>query len=138
LNDQTKNQKGSPSRDTFKRMHKELGKDNWGCDIDFVFVEKAPFPDIVAVIDYKQSCDEITFSEVIAYNALMNRGLPVFVVSGCADSGRFTISRYMGGNHFKPNYTLDEVLKTENWSEFERWEKSLRSQYQEKLGAKWQ
>jgi hypothetical protein len=126
MNEQTKNQKGSPSRDTFKRMHKELSKTFWACDLDFVLVDKLPVPDIVAVLDYKQSDDDITFSEVIAYNALMGRGLPVYVVVGDAEAGSFIIYHYRGGNHRKPRVDMQEVRRTENWQQFAEWEQSVR------------
>jgi hypothetical protein len=126
MNEHTRNQKGSPSRDTFKRNHKDLDKSFWACDLDFVLVDKTPFPDIVAVIDYKKSSDEITFSEVIAYNALLGRGLPVYIVMGDADTGNFLIYHYRGGNHKRPRYDMKEICKTANWTEFSAWERSLR------------
>jgi len=59
----TKHQKGSPSRDLFKLKHKSLHKDLWSLDVDFVFVEKHPVPDIVAIVDFKNGAgDDITFS----------------------------------------------------------------------------
>ena len=133
MNEWTKNQKGSPSRDTFKRKHKDLSKLFWACDLDFVLIDKSPVPDIVAVLDYKQSDDDITFSEVIAYNALMSRGLPIYIVVGDAESGAFIIYHYRGGNHKKPRCEMAEVCRTINWDEFARWEKSLRERRLKRL-----
>lgn len=127
MNENTKQQKGSPSRDTFKRKHKDLDKTLWACDLDFVLVDKSPVPDIVAVLDYKQADDNITFSEVIAYNALMGRGLPVYVVVGDAEVGAFIIYHYRGGNHKKPRCDMAEVCRTADWQEFADWEKTLRN-----------
>lgn len=127
MKENTRNQCGSPSRDKFKRRHKDLNKDLWALDVDFVLVEKKPFPDIVAVLDFKAGAsDSVTFSEVIGYNALINRGISVYIVSGDPECGAFTIFRYEGGNHTKPTCKLVHVKNTESWQEFEDWEKALR------------
>jgi hypothetical protein len=129
MNEYTKQQIGSPSRDSFKRKHKDLCRTFYACDIDFVFVTKSPHADIVCVIDYKKSLDEITFSEVIAYNGLIRRGLPVYIVQGDVDTGRFTISRYVGGHHAKPESKTIAVHETKDWQAFSEWEKSVRDKY---------
>jgi len=136
MNEATKNQKGSPSRDEFKRRHKDLHKDMWATDLDFVLVEKQPFPDIVAALDYKVVGDKLTFSEVIAYNALIRRGIPVFVVSGNAADGEFIIYEYIGGNHVKPRIECERVIETKSWDEFEAWERTLRKDYRAKFSEK--
>lgn len=127
MKESTRQQKGSPSRDLFKRKHKDLGRDLYALDIDFALIEKNPYPTIVAILDYKQSSDEITFSEVIAYNSLIDRGLPVYIISGDAESGAFTIFKYEGGNYRKPISRLRAIHQTQDWSGFESWERSLRS-----------
>jgi hypothetical protein len=120
----------------FKRKHKDLSKNLWALDVDFVLIEKNPVPDIVAILDFKKnSSDTITFSEVIGYNAFLNRGLSVYIVSGDPDVGAFTIFRYEGGNHLKPTFKLHQVHATQNWGEFEAWEKLLRSHKQKRWGA---
>lgn len=126
--------KGSPNRDEFKRRHKDICRDLWSCDIDFMFVEKSPVPDIVAAIDYKTDDDKIQFSEVIAYNSLRRRGIPVFIIRGDSVSGKFDILRYDGGHHRQPRYTLTLVAKTEDWQGLERWELSLRREFGEQYG----
>jgi hypothetical protein len=126
MDETTKALKGSPNRDAFKQRHKELSKDLWACDIDFCLVEKYPFPDIVAAIDYKTDRDSITFSEVIAYNSLVSRGIDVFIVQGDAEVGAFSISKYIGGNHQRPDFELRLCIAVKNWAEFEEWEKGLR------------
>ena len=136
MNEATKQQKGSPSRDEFKRRHKDLHKDMWATDLDFVLVEKQPFPDIVAALDYKVVGDKLTFSEVIAYNALIRRGIPVFVVSGNAADGHFTIYEYVGGNHIKPRIECKHVIETKSWAEFEAWERTLRESYRQRFAEK--
>ena len=118
--------KGSPSRDLFKYYHKRLNNKFWGCDIDFVLLDKYPFPDIVAALDYKKHGDEVTFSEVIVYNALIIRGIKVYIVEGDAESGAFRISEYVGGHHAQPSDELSQVCNTESWDEFEQWEQALR------------
>lgn len=126
MNEATKKLEGSVSRDRFKRKHKELSGRFYGADLDFVLVQKEPIPDIVCALDYKKSYDCVTFSEVILYNALIMRGVEVFIVTGDADSGIFAIQSYLGGHHELPNYTLGEPVFTNNWSEFEAWENEQR------------
>lgn len=130
MNEYTRNQKGSPARDEFKRRHKDLSNRFYACDLDFVFVQKTPLPDIVAAIDYKAANDGITFSEVIAYNALTRRGIPVFVVQGDPVLGRFAVYQYVGGHHGKPTYRINHVVNTADWAAFARWESSLRDEYE--------
>lgn len=133
MDERTMHQKGAPSRDEFKHRHKTLCRQFYACDLDFVFVEKVPTPDIVAAIDYKTSSDAITFTEVIAYNALTRRGIPVFVVSGDVETGAFTISKYIGGHHGQPRYELKQVTTTSGWLEFEAWEKSVRDTHRKRF-----
>lgn len=122
-----KNAKGSPSRDEFKYRHKmELGAHYYAADVDFCLVDKGPYPDIVAVLDYKRYGDDVTFAEVIAYNGFIKRGIPVFVVTGCEKQGKFTIQQYVGGHHVKPDYRMEFVLQTQDWAEFGKWEDDLR------------
>lgn len=121
--------KGSSSRDTFKYMHKQQCKDHWGCDLDFIWVMKSPHPDIVAGLDFKAYGDEVTFTEVIAYNALLMRGIAIYIVEGNAESGEFVVYKYIGGHHYKPSYTLQKVEKTETWEQFHRWQASIRFEY---------
>jgi hypothetical protein len=130
MRDATKNQVGSPNRDLFKRNHKNLHKDLWSLDIDFVFVEKYPQPDIIAILDYKANIgDDISFSEVIAYNAFIKRGIPVYIVIGEPDTGAFDIYRYNGGHHQRPDCRLEHKCSTKNWSEFEQWEQTIREHF---------
>jgi len=133
MDERTMYQKGAPSRDAFKFQHKKLCRQFYACDLDFVFVEKVPVPDIVAAVDYKTSQDTITFAEVIAYNALMRRGIPVYIVSGDVETGQFAIGKYVGGHHGKPRYDVKHVANTGNWDEFEAWEMSLRNAYRQRF-----
>jgi len=134
MNDEMKNLKGSPSRDLFKQKHKSLASQLYACDIDFVLVDKMPVPDIVAALDYKQRSDDITFSEVIAYNALLQRGIPVFIVQGDAEQGSFVIYRYQGGNHRNPRYDLTKEAQTFGWEDFQDWEFRLRERRRKRYG----
>lgn len=128
MREETKQLKGSPSRDIFKRKHKDLNRKFYACDLDFVFVEKEPYPDIIAAIDYKKDTDDrITFSEVIAYNALMRRGISVYIVTGDAELGSFIIYKYDGGNHVKPRWDVNEVFRCNDWAGFSEWEEGLRN-----------
>lgn len=133
MTETTRNQIGSPSRDQFKRRHKDLNRQLYALDLDFVLVEKDPTPDIVAVLDYKNGHgDLVTFSEVIAYNALLRRGLPVFIISGCQESGTFEIWRWLGGHHLKPTKRCEKIAATTSWAEFEQWEVALRLDWRER------
>ena len=129
MDNNTKNQEGSPTRDKFKRMHKELNKGFYACDIDFVFVEKEPFPDIVLALDYKAMGDTITFSETIAYASLDRRGIPVYIVTGNAEAGVFKIQKFVGGHYRKPRVELQDIAVVKSWEEFGLWEKGMRMKY---------
>lgn len=131
MDDITKNLIGSTKRDQFKRMHKEIGKEFWACDLDFVLVEKYPVPDIVAVLDYKDG-EEITFSEVISYNALLHRGINIYIVDGDAKTGVFKIQRYVGGHHGRPDFRLIPECETKSWDEFKTWEQKIRDTWRKR------
>lgn len=135
MDEHTKAQEGSPSRDRFKRLHKDLPRVFYASDLDFLLLEKEPFPDIVAVLDYKAAGDAITFAETIAYNAMLRRGIPVFIVKGDAERGTFRIGEFVGGHHGKPRYEIRVVTETKSWKEFGEWERSLRQQYKHKFRA---
>jgi predicted nucleotidyltransferase len=126
MNEVTKFLKGSDARDLFKQRHKRLLPSLFAIDIDFCLISRDPWPHIVAVLDYKKSDDEITFAEVVAYNDLVMRGIPVYIVVGDADVGKFSISKYTGGHHVRPDIRTELVCKTNNWREFESWEIQLR------------
>ena len=132
MDESKKNLKGSESRDTFKLKHKTLSKTFYACDIDFMFLEKFPFPGIVAVVDYKQNADSVTFSETIAYNDFIRRGIPVYIVQGDADAGVFKIFEYVGGHHVKPRQELNAIGVTDSWESFGRWEQKIRDAYKHK------
>jgi hypothetical protein len=130
--------KGSPSRDIFKFMHKQQCKEHWGCDLDFIWVMKYPQPDIVAGLDYKTECDEVTFSEVIAYNALLFRGISIYIVVGDAESGCFDVYEYIGGHHSRPRYTLEFICKTNSWREFHQWQAEIRKSFAKRFSSEGQ
>lgn len=93
--------KGSPLRDQFKALHKsELPSHMTGCDLDFMIVEKNP-DGIVAFMDVKRPGENVTFAEVIGYNAL-RKVAPLYLlyVNGpeALEAGRFEVQRYLGGN----------------------------------------
>ena len=130
--------KGSPSRDIFKFMHKQQCKEHWGCDLDFIWVMKYPQPDIVAGLDYKTECDEVTFSEVIAYNALLFRGISIYIVVGDAESGCFDVYEYIGCHHSRPRYTLEFICKTNSWREFHQWQAEIRKSFAKRFSSEGQ
>jgi hypothetical protein len=132
MNDRVAKLKGSELRDLYKQLHKEMLPSHMtGCDLDFVIVEKNP-DCIVAFKDVKRSRENVTFAEVIAYNALL-RIAPLYLlyVDGNEGliAGRFAVYRYLGGNRV-PN---PPVIRTElyarlnSWDEYRRWEQELRN-----------
>jgi hypothetical protein len=128
MDDRKRNLKGSESRDKFKLWHKTLSKKFYSCDIDFCFITKYPQPRIIAVLDYKKSNDNITFSEVIAYNHLLECGIPVYIVFS-EDLRLFTIWQYMNGDHRpfpNPTVKLQIVEQDITSKQFEQWEYSIR------------
>lgn len=128
---------GSPKRDLFKKKHKtELPGSFWACDIDFVLIEKHPTPTIIAVLDYKDEYDDITFAEVIAYNSFIQRGIDVYIVCGDSETGSFKISRYVGGHHGRPDYELQIDTITHSWDDFEKWELRLRIRAKDRFRRK--
>jgi hypothetical protein len=132
-----KNWSGSQSRDFFKLQHKQhLGPSLYAFDLDLCLVEKDPFPGIVAAIDYKFGLwDEITFAEVIGYNGLISRGIPVFIVCGDSNLGRFDIHEYRGGHHSKPECNVPWVCSVQSWLEFEQWERELRKSWKRRFSS---
>jgi len=131
-NDDSSNQrnfKGSASRDIFKWAHKQfLPSNQYACDLDFVLVSKYP-PGIAAFLDFKKPNDYITFSEVLAYNALIKIA-PLYIVKAVnPEIGPFEIFQYQGGD-WRPEPPVVELVNEfycKDWAEFAQWEARLRS-----------
>jgi len=137
--DRTRELIGAPSRDKFKRWHKEGPKTFYGCDIDFLLVSKYP-PGIVAILDYKPQMrgGALTFSEVLAYNDFKAHGYQVFIVVApepddwCAfQFARFDIYEYLNGDWRPdpPRIDLQKVGDNVDANEYWEWERRLREQY---------
>jgi len=127
LDEAKQNLKGSPSRDTFKFMHKKLSRRLYGCDLDYICVDKYPYR-IVCFYDYKSQYEAITFSEVIAFNVLKDL-VPVFIVrSRNPETGPFVIFKYEGGDPSPepPTYSLTLLRQCETWVDFQQWEEQIR------------
>ena len=128
MDDSKRALKGSPSRDLFKQAHKNLSKQFYSCDIDFVWVGKYP-PRIIAFLDFKLPRDRVTFSEVLAYNDLL-RIAPVYIVeSPDPTTGPFKVYSYSGGD-FRPNppdVELEHIETCPDWLSFGKWERKVRS-----------
>lgn len=127
----TKQLKGSPSRDAFKLWHKQQGpKTAYGLDLDFLLVEKSP-PGIVAGIDFKLGRDAVSFAEVIAYNKFVALGLPLYIVESTIEFKLFTIKRYISGD-WKPNppiVRMQIVFVDGSAVDYWKWEQGLRENY---------
>lgn len=124
--------KGSPLRDLFKQQHKRmLPSTMFGCDLDFVIVEKNP-DCIVAFVDLKVVGEEVTFTEVIAYNKLLTQA-PLYLLYAADESaierGEFLIHQYLGGNRGPNPPSIQTVFCAEiaGWGEYRQWEQSLRN-----------
>lgn len=121
---------GSPHRDAFKHWHKSLDRGFYGCDLDFVLVGKSP-PRIVAVLDYKKPHEPVAFSEVLAYNHLVESGIPVYLVSTAPllpPYTSLTVRQYLGGDWrpSPPVYQVHSVLNKVPPSRFEAWQRAIR------------
>jgi hypothetical protein len=125
--------KGSLSRDTFKHMHKQTHPQHFGCDLDFVCVQKYPHPDIAFWIDYKGANDKVTFSEAIAYNAMVIRGIRGFIVCGDPQAGCFDIYEFIGGHHSGPTWSQPFVCHVSSWDEYHNWEAAIRKECRDRF-----
>ena len=125
--------KGSPSRDVFKLMHKQTHPQHYGCDCDFAAIEKYPFPHVAFYMDHKWHEEPITFTEIVAYNAWILTGPPLFIIRGDPQSGSFDIYRYVGGHHGKPTWTEVFVCSTANWAEYHDWEACVRKESRDRF-----
>jgi hypothetical protein len=142
MREHTKRQCGSPSRDRFKRCHKEIGASFYALDLDLVLIEKYPAPGgIVAVIDYKNASgpddpyDQISFAEAVGYNDVLKMGIGVYLVYGRdPESFCFNIYRYLGGNP-KPNPPVCDLRywrTTTGKQDFADWERYVRRSWRER------
>lgn len=122
MNERTKIQKGSPTRDSFKQAHKTIDKKFYASDCDLCFISFEP-EGVVAYIDYKKIGDSVTKTEVILYNEWI-KTKPVFIIEGAnPEQGPFKVSKYKTGN------VLEFIRVLNNWKEFEKWEASLRKDF---------
>lgn len=136
MDDAKKQLQGSRLRDIFKRAHKNLPRRFWATDLDFVLVDKIP-PGIVAFFDYKHPSDMVTFSEVLAYNALIAIA-PLFIVeSQNPEVGPFRVQSYLGGDWHPepPRVDLQFVRVCQTWAEFGEFERELRLRRKGGVGA---
>jgi len=136
----TKMQEGSPARDRFKLLHKHyLPKACYATDADLILIGRNPIPHVIACLDFKTKADSITFAEVVAYNALLNANMPVFIVETDCQSAdafistdpkehSFTVYRYLGGDPYPepPKVQLQTVSQGLSWSQLALWEEELR------------
>ncbi len=132
MNDRTANQKGSTLNDLIKLLHKlRLPPHMFGCDVDLMIVEKNP-DCIVAFKDFKRIGEQVTFSEVIAYNQLMKVAPIYLIYAGSeqdAQNGVLTVYRYLGGNRGPnpPTIRMELYARLQSWEEYRRWEQELRN-----------
>ena len=142
MNEFTKNQKGSESRDKFKWLHKQvMSRQCYALNSDLELVEKFPRPFIAARLDFKLENDSISFTEAISYSQLINLPpeyrIPVYIIeanmafkhSDNKDEHRFTIRKLLSAD-YRPNPpTTETKVMKENitWEELAEWEEGLRA-----------
>ena len=128
--------KGSPALDAFKQWHKTLDDDLYASDFDLVLVSKKPAR-IIAVVDYKRPGDCVSFAEGVAYDDLIMRGIPVYIVTATWSEGRkvpftrFTVQRLVWANWRPdpPECDFEAVLLDVSWRKFRQWEVDLRERF---------
>jgi len=130
--------KGSKSRDAFKHWHKQLGRSFYATDIDFAFVAKWPGNPkkhyIVAIVDYKQGYDCVSFTEAIFYNACVQMKIPVYIIisdynSDTESFGLFAVQRYIwcDPGPDPPACEFVTVLENGTKDDYWMWEYNLRN-----------
>ncbi len=145
MNDEKRNLEGSPSRDRFKVLHKQLlGKWCYALDSDLELIEKFPRPGIVARLDFKALGDSISFTEAIAYNEYKIKLAPIYIVEAQVFPGqfvksdplthRFNIYLFKEADYHPNPPTVAKQLIAERltWKEFEQWEITLRTQWRKR------
>ena len=151
MNAATKTQRGSPSRDRFKQLHKELfSVSSWACDADLELVEKKPIPFIVARLDFKLCTDSVSFSEAIAYQHLLSAPLPWFVPvyvieaalnfkdeDSLPEEHLFNVYQVLDLDYEPdpPTYTKNYELKNATWKDLQSWEWQLRFTRQRQMAT---
>lgn len=127
--------KGSPNRDLFKQLHKQLlPRHMFAADADLFVIEKNP-DGIVALYDFKMQYDGVTFSEVITYNAQRLAFISVFIIEAANETALksycFDIREYKWGNR-TPNPPIVEwghSWHVDSAEEFAEWEQNLRNKW---------
>lgn len=151
MNYHTLNQKGSPSRDLFKLLHKKMMPPScWALDSDLELVEKFPFPFIVARLDFKVAGDIVSFTEAISYSTLINcpppHNVPVYIIEASPifratdepEHHRFNIYRLLYAD-YRPNppkTEMQSILHDVTWEQLAEWEMELRRQRKAEIKIK--
>jgi len=133
---------GSEARDVFKRLHQQQAPSEfYALDVDFELVSKggtdytAPAPSIIARVDFKRPDDELTFTEVLSYNWMITRGVPVYIIESVdvdfvnkpPEAHQFNVYRYRGGDFADPvNTVMNQVAVELSWEQLVEWERCLR------------
>lgn len=148
MNETTRKQKGSESRDLFKYLHKNLLNSRFfALDSDLELIEKNPIQFIVARLDFKLEGDIISFSEAIAYNQLVKMPepykIPIYIIEAKkpftekdVKNHRFNIYEYVNAD-WRPNPPrVEKRLISANlgWDELGTWEAQLRNDRKQSIG----
>jgi hypothetical protein len=132
MNDRMRALKGSPLRDLFKQLHKEMLPGHMtGCDLDFMIVEKNP-DCIAAFVDFKKVGERLTYAEAIAYNELL-RVAPLYLIYAAGETaikgGQFEMWQFLSADRGPDIPAVEKVFcaRSANWTEYGHWEQSLRA-----------
>lgn len=134
--------RGSPSRDRFKYLHKQmLPRAAYALDVDLELIEKWPVPFIVARLDFKLENDSVSFTEALTYQWCIDlpkpHSIPVYLVVADAnfkeedsdpDTHRFAIHQILEADYRPdpPAIRQNLVAKFLNWELLSEWEMKLR------------
>lgn len=133
MDDAKRELEGSPLRDKFKRMHKELHPSFFASDADLALIQKAPCAEVVAYLDYKAIGEHITWAEAVLYAEWLRNGKAVYIVrSNDPEIGPFTIERLIRIIDLKPEppeIEIEHIAELPDWDAFEEWQARLRADY---------
>lgn len=146
----TKAQRGSPSRDRFKFLHKQLlPKYAWALNSDLELVTKKPAPFVIARLDFKlDGADHISFTEAISYKQFISMPMPytipVYIVKAAAnfknedepvDRHRFHVYQLVDCDYrpFPPKTDERLLVGPVTWAGLCDWEMSLRKQRENEM-----
>lgn len=127
MNNDIKDLEGSPLKDRWKRLHKNLRKDLYGLDIDFIlydFIKGCQI--VIATLDIKSPYDKVTKGENKFYSM---RNVPTYIIEVIdVEVGIQNIFQFINGEK-----KLEAICSS--WEDYEKWEIDIRQTHKRKLMA---